>query len=244
MRIGRHQVVLAPARRLQIGDRGAAAPARRGCRLITTDTLLAGAIEVPIGRDARFQARGDDGLDEFVSERLVTHIERPADPVKLVLSTLLVLRFAKVGQDTGIIPTLATALPPAVVVGRRAAHVDQAVEGTGTAKHLAARLIGGAIVEPGYRLAFEFPVVVRVVVKLVVAEGNVNPGIAIAAPGFQQQHRITTRFGKPRGDRTTCRSRARNDEIEGLRLHVASEGAADWSIAPTARQQSTGKQNW
>ena len=119
-----------------------------------------------------------------------------------VFPALLIFRFTKIGQDARIVPALAAALAPAVVVGRGAAHVDQAVEGTGATEHLAARLVGGAVVQGGDRLAFEFPVVAGMVVELVVAEGDVDPRVAIASPRLEQKHGIAPRFGQPRGDRT------------------------------------------
>src|SRR5262252_524867 len=105
--------------------------------------------------------------------------------MELAFSTLLVFRLAEVWQDARVVPALTTALAPAVVVGRGAAHVDQAIEGTRTAQHLAARLVGGAIVETSDRFALKLPVVAGVSVELVIAERDVDPGIAIAPSGLQ-----------------------------------------------------------
>src|SRR5262245_6584182 len=186
------------------------------------DTLLGRPVEVLIARDACFEARGDESLDELVSERLVANIERPTDPMKLVFSTLLVFRLLEERQDACIVPALAAALAPAIVVCRGATHVNQAVEGAGAAQHLAARLVGNAIVEAGDRFALEFPIVAGMGEELVIAERYMNPGVAIAPPGLEQQHRVTARLGKPCRHRAARRPRARDDIIESFYRHSVS----------------------
>src|SRR6185503_16765544 len=129
-------------------------------------------------------------------------------------AALLVLGLAEEGQDAGPVPAFAAALAPAVVVGGRAAHVDHAVERAGAAEHLAARLVGGAAIEAGDGLALEFPVVARVGVELVVADGDMNPGIGVAPAGLEQQHPVATRLREARRHRTAGGTRARDDEVE------------------------------
>src|SRR5262249_59339704 len=115
--------------------------------------------EVVIARDPRRHPGLDEGVDQFVPERLIGNLERTADPVPGILAARLVFRLLEVRQHAGPVPALAAALAPAVIIGGMAAHVDHAIEGTGATQHLAARLIGGAVVESGDRFALELPVV-------------------------------------------------------------------------------------
>jgi hypothetical protein len=222
VRVRRDDQVLPRPRGLQIGDGGAPPPAVADGRLVIADALLARSVEVRIAGDARLDGRLDDGIDDLAAKAAVAHLERPADAVELVLASLLVLGLAEVRQHARVIPALAAALAPAVVVGGRAAHVDHAVERARSAEHLAARLIGGAVVEAGDGLALELPVVDRVRVELVVADRNVNPGMTVAPPGLEQQHPVAAGLRKARRHRATGGARTRDDEVEDFFVHSAS----------------------
>ena len=139
-------------------------------------------------------------------------------PVKLVGAALLVLGLPEKRQDRIIVPALAAALAPAVVIGRRAAHVDHAVDRAGAAQHLAARLVERAAVELRLGLALEHPVHARVGVGLGVAERDMDPRVAVDPAGFEQQHPVASRFAEPRRDRTARRAGAGDDEVENLCL--------------------------
>src|SRR5262245_4507133 len=219
--LGPDHEVVAIARRLEIGGRRAAAPAGQGRGLVATDAVLAGAIEIGIGRNPRLDAGREHGLDEFVPERLITNIERAADAVKFAGAALLVFRLLEVGQDARVVPALAAPLAPAIIIAGRAPHVDQAVEGAGAAQHLAAGLIGGAVVEAGDRLALEFPIVAGVREELAIAERDMNPGIAVASASLEQQHPVGTDLREPGRNRTASRAGTRDDEIEAFHLHAA-----------------------
>ena len=216
VRVRRDDEVLSAPRGFQIGDRGAPAPAVADGRLVVADAILARAVEVGVARDARLDGRLDDGVDDLAAKAAVADLERAADAVELALAALLVLGLAEVGQDAREVPALAAALAPAVVVGGRAAHVDHAVERAGAAQHLAARLVGGAAVEAGDGLALEFPVVAGVRVELVVADRDVDPGIAVAPAGLEQQHPVAARLRQARRHRAAGGARPRDDEVEGF----------------------------
>ena len=182
----------AAARRAEIGARRAPAPPVAGRRLVIADTLLAGAVEIVVGRDAGL----DRGLDHRVAERRahrVRHVQRPAGAVELVGAALLVLRLLEERQHRIPVPALAAALAPAVVIGRGAAHVDHAVDRAGAAQHLAARLVEGAAVELLLRLALEHPVHLRVGEGLGVAERNVDPRVGVARRRLRAAARGTCR---------------------------------------------------
>src|SRR6202030_177208 len=112
-------------------------------------------------------------------------MQRAAHPVKLVGAALLVFGLLEERQHIVIAPALAALLAPAVVIGRRAAHVDHAVDRTGTAKNLAARLVEDPTVELRLRFAVEHPVDPRVGKRPGVAERNVDPWIAVLDPCFK-----------------------------------------------------------
>src|SRR6266567_9383953 len=114
------------------------------------------------------------------------------------------------------IPALAAALAPIVIIRRRAAHIDHAVDRASAAEDLAARLVEGAAVELRLGLALEHPVDPGVGVRLGVAERDMDPGVAVWPAGFEQQHAIFPGFAEPRRDRATRRAGAGDDEVECL----------------------------
>ena len=148
--------------------------------------------------------------------------------MKLVLAALLVLGLAEVREDAGVVPPDTAALSPAVVVRRRAAHINHAVQRRGAAEHLAARLIRRATVEAGDRLALEPPVVGVVRIELVEADRDVNPGMAVALAGLEQQHAIATILGKPSGDGAPRRARPSHNEIEEFPAPLHSLNLPAW----------------
>ena len=215
MRVGRDGQVLAAARRAQIGPRRAPAPAVGGRRLVIADTLLPGAVEVGVGRNAGLDRGGDHRVAERRADR-VRDVQRAADAVEIVGAALLVLRLLEERQHRIPVPALAAPLPPAVVIGRSAAHVDHAVDRAGAAQDLAARLVEGAIVELLLGLALEHPVDPGVGERLGVAERDVDPRVAVAPAGFEQQHPPASGFAEPPGHGATRRSCAGHDEVVGI----------------------------
>src|SRR5262249_27931394 len=136
---------------------------------------LGRAIEVVVAGDAGLHRCLNNSVDDFVAETLITDPQGPADTVELVLAPLLVLGLAEKGKHAGVIPSDTAALSPAVVVCRRAAHVDHTVQRRGAAQHLATGLIRRTTVEARHRLALEPPVVGVVRIELVETDRDVNP---------------------------------------------------------------------
>ena len=187
----------------QVGPRARPAPRAVDRGLVVADAFLVGAVEVGIVGNARL----DGGVVHRLGERrlpgMVGDLERPAGAVELVAAADIVLGLLEVGQHRIVVPALAAALAPFVVVGGVAAHVDHAVDRAGAAQHLAARLVHDAVVELGLRLRVEHPVHLRIVEGLVVAERNVDPGIGVARSGLEQQHAKAAVLGEAAGDGTT-----------------------------------------
>ena len=215
VRVGRDGQVLTAARRAQIGARRAPAPTVGGRRLVIADTFLPGAVEIGVGRDAGLDRGGDHRVAERRAHR-VRDVQRPARAVEVVGAALLVLGLLEERQYRIPIPALAAALAPAVVIGRGAAHIDHAVDRAGAAQDLAARLVEGAVVELLLGLALEHPVVARVGEGLGVAERDVDPRVAVAPAGFEQQHALAPGFAEPTGHRAARRSRPGHDEVVGI----------------------------
>jgi hypothetical protein len=146
---------------------------------------------------------------------MVLDLQGPAGTVKLVAAALVVLGFLEVGQDRVVVPAVAAALAPLVIVGGVAAHIDHAVDRRGAAQDLAARLVHHAVVELWLGLRVEHPVDLGIVVGLVVAERDVDPGIGVARAGLEQQHAILAVLAETPRHRATRRARAGDDEIVG-----------------------------
>src|SRR5690349_24814741 len=101
---------------------------RAGRALEIASTFLTAVVEVV----SRWQPRLNSGLyqaiGQFGSIRLIRNMQRAADPVVFVGSTLLMFRLLEIRQHAIPIPTGTAALPPLVVVGSVSAHIYHAVD--------------------------------------------------------------------------------------------------------------------
>ena len=211
-----HDQVRTIARRPQIGGGGAPAAAVVGGRLVVAGAFLLRAIEVRVARDAGLEAGLEQQLADFPLIRLVGDTQRTAAAMEFARAAFVVLGLAEIRQDEVVVPALAAALAPFVVVGVVAAHVDHAVDRAGAAQHLAARLVHDAVVQVGFRLAVEHPVDPRIAESAHIAEGNVDPGIAVLAARLQQQHAVASGLRQPRGKHASRRPGAGDDVVVGL----------------------------
>ena len=144
--------------RVQVGDRGAAAPAVARGELVPADAVLARAVEVLAGGQAARRRGVEEGLREAGARQRVRDAQRPADAVVLGGAAHVVLGAQEVGQH--VVPAPAQ-LGPLVVVGRVAADVDHRVDRRGAAERLAARQVDAAVVETRLVAGAEVPVVPR-----------------------------------------------------------------------------------
>ncbi len=124
---GHHQV-RAPHHRVQIAHGGGVALAVADGDLEPGDAFLLGAVDVLGGGDAGLDAGVIHGFGQGMLLGDVRDGDRPALGVELVLVPLLMLGLAEIGQHVGGAPALAAHLPPAVVIGRLAADIEQAVD--------------------------------------------------------------------------------------------------------------------
>src|SRR5262249_46826629 len=101
--------------------------------LVVADAFLLGAIEVGGGGNAGLERGVVQGAGERRLPAVVLHLERPADAVELIAAALVILGFLEVREDGVVVPAVAAALAPLVIVGGVAAHIDHAVDRRGAA---------------------------------------------------------------------------------------------------------------
>ena len=109
-----------------------------------------------------------------------------------------------------------------VVVGSLAADVEQAVDRAGAAEDAAARPGEAAPVQPRVRLGHEAPIRARVPHRLEVADRDMNPEIAVARPGLEQQHAVRRHGGELVGEHAARRAGADHHVVVG----ASPKGAA------------------
>jgi hypothetical protein len=210
---------------LEVGGGGAPAALVLGGRLVVAAALLPGAVEVGIERNAGLLAGFEQGFGDFPFVGLVGDSQRSAGAVVFVGAAFVVLGFAEVGQDRGVVPAFVAKLAPLVVVGGVAAHIDHAVDRAGATEHLAAGLVHGAAVELLFRFGFEFPVHPRIDEGFRVAHRDVDPEFVVVAAGFQQQDLVAAGFAEAGGKDATGGTGAGHDIVVGF-SHVSNPGCS------------------
>src|SRR3954471_16358652 len=119
-------------------------------------------------------------------------------------------------------------LPPMVEILRLAANIEQPVDRTGPAHHLAARLNDRAAAKLGLRLGPIQPVHLRIDEALAVAERNMKPETGVLAAGFEQQDTMLPACGQPVRQHAAGRACADDDIVE---LHHAAAAAGAFAPA-------------
>ena len=208
--------------RPQIGHRRRAAQAPAIGQLEVAGTLLARAVEVAVARNAQLVAGLDISLAQRVRLLGVGHGKRAAGAVQGVRAALLILGLDEIGQDVVPVPAGIAELAPVPKVLGLAADVDQAVDRRAAAQHLAARPDDPPVVAARLRLGLVAPGDLGVDDGPVVADRQVNPGIAIAPAGLEQQHPVARVRRQPVRQHAAGRAGPDHDEIIGF--------AAPWPL--------------
>jgi hypothetical protein len=139
----------------------------------------------------------------------------------LISTVLIVLRAPKDREHVIPAPTPITERCPVIVVTALPAHVDHGVNGGTAAEHLAAGVDDLAPVEPRVGLSAKTPIRAWIVDREQVADRNVDPGVGIRTPRFDQKHAIATTGGKTVSQHTTGGTRAHDHVIKRcLRNHA------------------------
>ena len=172
-----------------VHDRGAVPPA----------PVEGAGVEVGVERQARLDGRVDEDLGERVALREVARAQVPFELLE--------------GRPHLVpAPARAAARGPAVVVLRRAAQVDHAVEAARPAEHAPARqdvpspggaALGHGLVLPVHGAAPEVEVLV----------GVRDLGVVVRAAGLQHQHGDVLPVGEPPSERTAGGSGSDDDDV-------------------------------
>ncbi len=183
-------------------------------------TFVLGAVAVLGQGIAALARRAQESRVEWIAARIRrADLHRPfAAPISGRLPGRC-FHALEIAEHIRIAPASAAELvAPRVVVLRIAARVDHAVDGRGPADNAAARLGDPAAAEPrlGHRL--ETPIVGRRGQQPINRERHVDLPAATVGPGLDQQNLDGRIFAQARGNRTTGRTGADDDEVVD-RLH-------------------------
>src|SRR6516164_4564596 len=108
--------------------------------------------------------------------------------MRLVRRCYMVLMREKNREDIVPAPARKTELPPAVVIGRLASHVDHGVDRGAPADHLAARIGELAPIEARLLIRREEPIRARVADGEEVTNGDVEPDPIVVSARFEDEN--------------------------------------------------------
>jgi hypothetical protein len=140
--------------------------------------------------------------------------QRAANPVKIIRAAMLVFGFLEIGQHVVKAPAMVAVLTPAVVVLVLTADIEQAVDRTRSAQHLAARLKHASPVQSRLRLGLVHPVDGLLLEQPAISERHVNPKVGIPWAGLEQQHRISSIRAQAIGKHASGRAGTDDDVVE------------------------------
>ena len=154
------------------------------------EALLAAAVAVVRVRVASLQASLDESAVERIAIALVAEggSQRTVATTKVVGAGLPCLSAAEIGQAVAVAPSGCAESFPMVEVAPVPAHIDHAVDGRGTAKHLAARAIEPPAVEPRLRLRDIAPVAAPALHCQREGGRHSQDQAAVTSAGFDEQH--------------------------------------------------------
>ena len=220
-RVGLDGQVRPSARRVEIAERGAHAPAVADRGLGHADPVLRRAVVVLGVADADFPGR----LDQLVVDRagfvVLSNLQRAgAAAIFFIAVPLVAFHVAEDRQHLPIAPAAIAELRPGVVVLRLAAHEHHAVDRRRAAQQLAARHRDAALAGRRLGLRGIEPVRPGIIDQLGEADRDPRPGMAFA-PGFQHQHPVFGIGAQPVGEHRAGRPGAHHDVIENLLFHAS-----------------------
>ncbi len=227
------EVRAAIAGRAQKGLGRVPAPAAFLVDLEIAHALVAAAVEVVGGGNARLLRRLREGIEDVPAQTLLFHstfaavaVQRGEERVVRAVGAGIAAPVVFVGDEVGQAGFPAPGLVagqggPGVVVAGLAAHIDHAVDAAAPAQHFAARVAQGAAVEPGVGFGVVEPVGARVADAVQIAHRNVDPGVVVFAPGLDQQHALVGIGAKAVGQQAARGARADDDVVEGGVGHAA-----------------------
>lgn len=150
--------------------------------------LVGSAVEILGPGNAEFFGSIAEGIQDWPGQALALDAPFATGTMKVVGATKMVLGLAEIWKYVVPAPTKISGLPPAIIVGRLAAHIDHAVDRRAAAQKLAARIVERTTVQPGLRLGLHQPIGTRVAHAIEIADGNVDPVVAVTSASLQKQH--------------------------------------------------------
>jgi hypothetical protein len=126
---------------------------------------------------------------------------------------MMVLRLEEPREHVVPAPADVSHLPPAVVVGGLAAHVDHAVDRRAAAQHLASRIRQRPAVKTGLGLGRHHPVGARISHAIEIADGDIDPVIAIGPARLEEQNGVARIGAQPVCKDAARRAGADDDEV-------------------------------
>ena len=121
-------------------------------------------------------------------------------PVVTVFAACKCFQSAEMRQDVLIGPALGAEGLPIIKIFVLAPDIDQTIDGARPADNPAARPGDAAMAISLGRFGFEHPRKARIIYRLEIADGQLQPEIAVMAARFQQQHPAVGIGRQPIGD--------------------------------------------
>ena len=204
---------------MQEGACGTHAAAVPDHALHVADAGLHRAVVVAVARDAHLHRALDESLAQGIAP-----IEVGDRQLALVAAKGLVhgvghvgdalFGAAEVGKHVGITPAAVAALCPAIEVEPLAAIVDVTVDRTRTAQRLAARRRDAPATGPFAGLGAVEPVHARIDQRVHEAGRDMDEGMPIRRPGFQDADRDARVLAQPVGQHAAGRAGAHDHIVE------------------------------
>ncbi|MCY1354775.1 hypothetical protein D9M69_411670 [compost metagenome] len=189
--------------------------------LVAEAAILLAAVVVVGARNALRLGRVHEDVAQRARRLQLGDIQRAASAMERVLAeALVVLRPLEVRQHRVVVPAGVAQALPVVVVPAMAAYIDHAVDRTGAAQDLAARLVAGASVEPRLRHGFEGPVMEAFAHHHHHAGWRLDQQLLVTATGLQQANADLRILAQARGDRTSAGATAHHHVIEHMLTHI------------------------
>src|SRR5580704_1736657 len=173
------------AHRLEEGAGRRPAPAALLVDVEGADAFVVAAVEVGNGFDAGLFGGSAEGIEQIPAHPRRRDVPFAADRMRLARAEEMIFVALEIRQYVIPAPAAQAELPPVIVIGGLAAHIDHGVDRRRAADHLAARIIEAAAVEALFGLGLKTPVGARIADGEQIADRNVKPDPVVAAAGFE-----------------------------------------------------------
>ena len=205
---------------MQVGARGAQAPAAVDVAVERREALLAVAVDVVGQRPARLLRGLEQRVEQRAARRAALEHERTVPAAPLVGARQAGLHAFEVRQAVRVVPALHARLGgPALVVERVAALEDHPVDRARPAEDLAARVVDPAALHVRLGLGLVLPVVEATADREGQRGGHVDEDVPepVRAAGLEHEHARRGVGAEAVGERGARRAAADDHEVRGRR---------------------------